>query len=440
VLTITSGDQMLTFDDVLVGDVYICSGQSNMEWAVGGTMNAQEEIAAANHPLLRLFDVPGHPTANLPQTQLPGGAWNVCTPKTVPGFSAVGYFFGRELQQQSGIPIGLIGSNWGGTRIEPWTSPGGFRSVPELKAIADNVDRFDLTQPAGKETWNKYFDAVDQWSKNGRAAIAEGRALPAEPREPGYTGASDPTAIYNAMIAPLVPYGIRGAIWYQGESNGGEGVEYFHKMQALINGWREVWNQEGAPIQFYFVQLANFQAPNDNPAGGDGWARIRDAQTETLTLPNTGMAVIIDIGEAGDIHPRNKQDVGKRLSLWALRDVYGKKETIVSGPHFKSLKIDGNKAIVSYDHVGGGLIVGRKEGLEPTAVDAKGRLGRFAIAGDDMQWKWGDAVIDGGTVVVTSAEVAKPVAVRYAWSMNPSGANLYNKEGLPAVPFRTDEW
>jgi sialate O-acetylesterase len=432
------GSNKVVLRDVLVGDVWVCSGQSNMEWPVSASMNAQQEIAAAKFPAIRLFDVRGHITAPLPQTDAPGN-WQVCSPETVPGFSAVGFYFGRHLHRESGVPVGLIGTNWGGTRIEPWTPPVGFRSVPELRSLAAEVNRFDPTVPEGKKTWESYFQNVEDWAGRSRAALRAGAPLPAPIPRPGFTSGGQPTAIYHAMVHPLAPYGIRGAIWYQGESNGGEGIEYFHKMQALIGGWRQVWNQGEFPIYFYFVQLANWQQPNDEPAGGDGWARVREAQRQALTIPHTGMAVTTDIGEAGDIHPRNKQDVGVRLARWALRDVHGK-QMVVSGPLYREMKVEGKAIRVSFDHVGGGLIVGQKQGLAPTQEVDGGKLKRFAIAGEDRQWHWADAQIDGDTVVVSCGDVPKPVAVRYAYSMNPEGANLYNQEGLPAAPFRTDNW
>ena len=434
-----AGKNRIELTDVLVGDVWICSGQSNMEWSLNSVTNAQEEMAAANHPNIRLFDVPGHTTSPLPNDDVPGGQWNACSPQSAPGFSAVGYFFARSFHKETGIPVGLIGTNWGGTRIEPWTPPVGFRNVPELNDLSAQVDRFDVTTAAGKATWQAYLKQVDDWTAATRAKLQNGEAVSHPPAVPGYTNGGDPTAIYNAMVHGLAPYGIRGALWYQGESNGGEGVSYFHKMQALIGGWRTVWNQKDFPIYFYYVQLANWQQPNDNPEGGDGWARIRDAQTQSLTIPHTGMAVITDIGEANDIHPRNKQDVGARLARWALRDV-AKQDVVVSGPLYREMKVDGGAIRLSFDHAGSGLIVGVKDGLKPTAADPNGTLKRFAIAGEDRQWHWADAKIDGKTVVVSSKNVAKPVAVRYAWSMNPEGANLYNTEGLPASPFRTDEW
>lgn len=436
---VVRGNNEVALDDVLVGDVWICSGQSNMEWNLRGALNPDEEIAAAKHPHIRLFNVPGHTTAPVAQDDVPGGQWQVCSPGTVAGFSAVGYYFGREIHQESGVPIGLIGTNWGGTRIEPWTPPVGFRSVPELAGLAKRVNAFDPTVEAGRKNWEAHLDALEAWTEQARAALAGGRTMGPAPKTPGPSGGGEPTAIYNAMVAGLAPYGVRGAIWYQGESNGNEGMEYFHKMQALIGGWRQVWNQGEFPLFFYFVQLADFQKPNDNPQGGDGWARLREAQRHALTIPHTGMAVITDIGEANDIHPRNKQDVGRRLARWALRDTIGQ-DLVVSGPLYRSMDVEGSSIRVHFDHVGSGLMVGSKEGLEPTVQVKTLEPNRFAIAGADKVWHWAVARIDGDTVLVSSPEVAAPVAVRYAYSMNPEGANLYNKEGLPASPFRSDDW
>ncbi len=311
-----AGNNEIRFNDILVGDVWICSGQSNMELPTNVVINAQQEVESADYPEIRLFDVPGHTTSPLPKDDVPGGTWQPCSPQSVAGFSAVGYFFGRDFHRETGVPIGLIGTNWGGTRIEPWTPPVGFRSVPALQAISESVDRFDVATEQGKQTWNRYAEAIEGWARSAKQALQDGTTLSAPPETPGFKNANEPTTIYNAMVHGLAPYGIRGAIWYQGESNGGEGVEYFHKMQALIEGWRQVWNQAEFPIYFYFVQLADFQQPNNDPAGGDGWARLREAQLQSLSIKNTGMAVITDIGQANDIHPRNKQDVGYRLALW----------------------------------------------------------------------------------------------------------------------------
>jgi sialate O-acetylesterase len=226
-------------------------------------------------------------------------------------------------------------------------------------------------------------------------------------------------------------------LWYQGESNGGEGDSYYHKMKALITGLRKAWGQGDFPV--YFVQLPQLGGAHDNPAGGDGWARIRLAQAKTLSVPHTGMAVTIDVGDPADIHPRNKKDVGERLALWALAKDHGKKDLVYSGPLYKSMKIEGDKVRLSFDHVGKGLMVGRREGKKPVEEVKDGTLKRFAIAGADGKWFWADARIDGDTVVVSSPEVKKPVAVRYAYQFNPAGANLCNRDGLPASPFRTDE-
>lgn len=402
VLTV-AGKNTIELKDVLIGEVWICSGQSNMEFTVGGTLNAQEEIAAADQPQIRLFNVPGHTTAALPQEKCPG-TWQVCQPNTIGGFSAVGYFFGRRLQQELKTPIGLVGSNWGGTRIEPWTTLSGFQSVPELKEIADQVADREQKARQGEEV---------------------------------KVGGSTPAAICNAMVRPLAPFAMRGGIWYQGESNGGEGESYYHKTQALINSWRELFNPE---LAFYWVQLADFRQPNDDPAGGDGWAKIREAQRKSLTIPHTGMAVIIDIGQADNIHPRNKQDVGWRLAQWALHQTYGRQDLVPSGPLYKSHAIEDGAIRVSFDNVGEGLMVGQKTGLEPTKEIPDGQLKRFAIAGEDQKWHWAEATIDGDAVVVKCADVPNPVAVRYAFTMNPVGANLYNKAGIPASPFRTDDW
>jgi len=392
------GKNTLTVEKVLIGEVWICSGQSNMEWNVGSSLNGKEEIAAADHPMIHLFNVPGHLTSDKPKDQGPG-QWAVCSPESVRGFSAVGYFFGRRLSQELKVPIGLIGSNWGGTRIEPWTSLDGFRSVPELEDLAGQVEKL--------------------WSEGGKV------------------GSRTPSAIYNAMIHPLAPYAMRGGIWYQGESNGNEGISYHHKKTALINGWRKLFNPD---LAFYWVQLADFKKASDMPEGGDGWAKLREAQRTSLNIDNTGMAVIHDIGNASDIHPRNKQDVGWRLAQWALNQNYGRQDLVPAGPLYKSLKVENNTIRLSFDHVGKGLMVGKKEGLSPASEDKGGTLGRFAVSGDDKVWHWADAVIDGDHVVVSSKEVAEPVAVRYGYTMNPRGANLYNKDGIPASPFRTDNW
>lgn len=431
------GTNALTFDNVLVGEVWLCSGQSNMEWTVSSSANAKEEIEGSANPLIRHVKI-SHVHLPKPSTDVRSGGWQQAAPGTTGGFTAVGYFFGRTLFKELNVPIGLIGSNWGGTRIEPWTPPCGFRQVPELKSLADQVDSWYSETPVGRQAHLDVIAKLKEWIPRAEAALAQNQAAPEIPTFP-IPGSShqDLTRIYNGMIHGLVPFALRGAIWYQGESNGGESLSYFHKTQALVRGWREIWGQGDFP--YYLVQLANFTGDNKAPAGGDGYARIRDAQRKCLEIKNVGMAVIIDIGEAGNIHPRNKQDVGKRLALWALAKDYGK-DVVFSGPLYRGLKVEGSTVRVSFDSVGSGLIVGKKDGLAPVTEVSGGKLERFAIAGADKVWQWADAVIDGETVVVSSPEVAKPVAVRYAYSANPVGCNLYNRDGLPASPFHTDSW
>jgi sialate O-acetylesterase len=396
-LTIQGGNR-ITLENILVGEVWICSGQSNMEWRLIQGMKGREEVEASGHPLIRLFDVPGHTTSPLPREK-GAGSWRVCAPKSASGFSAVGYFFGRRLLKELGVPIGLIGSNWGGTRIEPWVPLEGFESVAELSGLAHQVEQYQSSTRVG---------------------------------------GSSPSAIYNSMVHPLTPFAMRGGIWYQGESNGNEGVSYYHKKHALVKGWRKVF--QNPDLAFYWVQLANYQRESREPAGGEGWAKIRAAQTRALDIPGTGMAVITDIGAANDIHPRNKQDVGWRLAQWALNQTYGRNKLVPSGPLYESLEVEGDSIRLSFRHVGKGLMAGRKSGLEPTRELEEGKLEHFAIAGADRKWFWAEAAIDGDTVVVRSKDVPKPLAVRYAYTMNPARANLYNRDGLPAGPFRTDSW
>ncbi len=430
-----SGKNTITIKNVVIGDVWVCSGQSNMEWSLGGC-DAPADIASADLPLIRRikFD---HRASALPGHEVPQ-RWQVCTPATAPGFTAVGLYFARTVQKESGVPIGLIDDNWGGTRIEPWVPPVGFEGEPPLAGITTDIKNREQNYRAELA---KNMAAMERWTIETKKALETNNpVLPAPPPVPNFPyNEAMPTALYNGMIHPLLPYAIKGALWYQGESNGGEGEEYYHKMRALVGGWRKVWGEGDFP--FYFVQLANFERPHDSPPGGEGWSRLRAAQLKAVqNIPNTGMAVIIDIGEEKDIHPKNKADVGDRLARWSLRNDYGKSDMVPSGPLYKSMKVEDNKIRLTFDWVGGGLMVGKKEGRKPTEEVKDGKLARFAIAGEDKNWVWADAVIDGNTVVVSSPNVAKPVAVRYAYSMNPVGANFYNKEGLPASPFRTDEW
>jgi sialate O-acetylesterase len=403
-----SGKNKVAINDVVVGDVWVCSGQSNMELLLGNS-SRPDDVKDADFPLIRQFNVP-HVFAEHLQTDVQGN-WTVCTPQSAGNITAVGFYFARKVHQETGIPVGLIRSVSSGRPIEPFCSPDGLASIPELTKEKGNLDK--------KCGWH---------------------------------------CIYNGMIHPLVKFRIKGALWYQGETNGGEGDLYYHKMRALIGGWRKAWNQRDFP--FYFVQLPNYSTPTSSPEGGDAWAGIRMAQLKALAIANTGMAVTIDladVGNPGNVHPGNKRDVGERLALWALARTYpsttplrqgsglvragGKAADVVySGPLFKEMKVVGNRIRVIFDNVGSGLMAATKKGYDPVVKDQQGKLQRFAIAGENRKWVWADAVIDGQTVVVSSPEVPKPVAVRYAYSVNPEGCNLYNNEGLPASPFRTDGW
>ena len=415
-----SGKNTITIKDILVGEVWICSGQSNMQWSVQNSNNPKEEIAAADYPNIRLFTVQ-RKVAQEPQSDCTG-AWTSCSPETVPGFSAVGYFFGRELHQKLGVPVGMIHTSWGGTPAEAWTRRGVLKSDTDFRPI---LERYDEAIRKFPQTKKEHEQKIEQWKQAVEQAKAEGKRAPRRPRDPFGPGhPHSPSGLYNAMIAPLIPYGIQGAIWYQGESNAGRAYQYRKLFPAMIKNWRKDWGQGDFP--FLFVQLANFRAVKPDPNESD-WAELREAQLMTLAIPNAGMATIIDIGEANDIHPKNKQDVGKRLALWALAETYGK-EMVYSGPLYKSMEIKGHEIVLGFDHVGGGLVAGGGE-----------RLKGFAVAGADRKFVWADARIEGDRVVVGSDQVSEPVAVRYAWADNPV-CNLYNREGLPASPFRTDQW
>ena len=377
------GSNTIDFKDVLVGEVWLCSGQSNMEWPVRSSDNADKEIANAKHPLIRHIKIPHRPS-DKEERDVTTDGWLVCSPKTVGNFTAVGYFFARHLQGEIGVPIGLLGCNWGGTRIEPWTTPSGFRSVPALKDIADKLDTFPQKR--------------DNGSINHQSALA----------------------LHNGMISPINPYGIRGALWYQGESNNGEGMLYYEKKKALINGWRDIWNNKKMP--FYFVQLAPYKY------GGEPTrlAGIWQAQLETLKVPHTGMAVTTDIGNIRDIHPRNKQEVGRRLALWALTKDYGKKGIEYSGPLFKSARFRKGTAIARFTHA---------DGLKSTNGQP---LSHWEVAGEDEKFAAAQAEIKGNTVVARSDTVKKPKFVRFGYHQE-AEPNLANAAGLPASPFTTAE-
>ncbi len=433
-----SGKNKLTLNDILMGDIWICSGQSNMEWVLGAC-NRPDDLKQADFPLIRLFQMRGT-VSSYPRTQVSCIPWSPCTPQAVRDFPAVGYYFGRKVHQETGVPIGLIRSAQGGTAIEPWTPYAGLAMVPELGKDKEMLDKQIRTYLASLQS------KVAAYAEDVQNAMSRNAEMPAFLEFPAHPISNNApqgwNCLYNGYIHPLTRFAIKGVLWYQGESNCSNADTYFHKQRALIGGWRKAWNQGDFP--FYFVQLANYGNPTDNPGVDDGgWAKLRMAQLKSLVIPNTGMAVAIelaDVGNPGDVHAKNKKDVGERLALWALAKDYGKKNLVYSGPLFKDMEVEGGKIRIAFDSVGSGLTIAAKKGYDPMVKDPQGKLQKFAIAGDDKKWVWADAVIDGKTVVVSSPGVPKPVAVRYAFASNPDGCNLYNNEGLPASPFRTDEW
>jgi len=369
------GYNTIEIQDVLMGEVWLCSGQSNMEWTTrAGVDNVQPEIAKANYPSIRFFTVPRR-SADGAQLDV-DAKWVVCTPETMPDFSAIGYFFGQKIHENLKAPVGLINSSWGGTPAEIWVNA---KMITENKALAE-------------------------------AAIK----LKEEPYGPNKPGKA-----FNAMIAPLIPFKIAGALWYQGESNTSNPQNYEQLLPALIQNWRSEW---GYAFPFYFVQIAPYSY-GENQNG----VLLRDAQRKTLSVPNTGMVVISDVGNIKDIHPRNKIPVGQRLANLALNKTYGKKELVPSGPLYRSMEVKGNKIKLFFDYAEPGLIAKGKE------------LTHFEIAGSDQKFVKATAKIDGKTVVVSAKEVKNPVAVRFAWD-DIAEPNLFNKAGLPASSFRTDNW
>ena len=415
--------------DILVGEVWVCSGQSNMEWPLSQTASPIPEILRAEYPMIRLFHVPRR-TADRPQDDVEA-KWTLCTPETAAPFSAVAYYFGLELHKRLEIPVGLIEAAWGGTAIEPWTPPAGFAAVPEtadiMAELKKQVGDYRNSLAEALPTW-------DSWVQKSRKAIAGGTGLPARPEYPMHPldNPQAPTTLYNGMIHPLVRFAIRGATWYQGESNRNDCLAYEHKMEALIRGWRDVWNAGDLP--FYYVQLApyDYGYSREDPGGVvPDFLRlplIWEAQTRILRLPATGMAVTTDITDLNDIHPRNKKDVGARLALWARAGVYGESDLCPSGPLFKSMAVEGDRVRISFDYAAGGLISNDGQPLR-----------WFEVAGGDHVFHKAAAEIDGDTVLVSCPRVGAPKAVRFGWHQS-AVPNLANRQGLPASPFRTDSW
>jgi sialate O-acetylesterase len=444
--------------DVLVGEVWLASGQSNMGFPLANAHNADQALASAGDPLLRFFTVQ-NATAAEPQTDL-RGRWDLSTPDSAKSFSAVAYFFARDLRAKLGVPVAILHSSWGGTPAQAWLSMDALRQPP---TFANYVQRYDeaaakhreiLAHPDLMEAYRKdlaqwqkeiapaFNEAMRAWnaSKNGPKPVPA-KAEPANPDPMDIPSPSSrpgtPSVIFNAKIAPLAGYAIRGALWYQGEANASGGIEYRTLLPRLIGDWRQQWGQGDFP--FLVVQLAAWDM-YPSPAPFHQWPWLREAQAMTVkTVPNTALAVAIDVGNPNDVHPKGKEPVGQRLALAARKLAYGEK-IIASGPVFREATVVDSSMRVTFDESGGGLTIGQApwhaDGVEPFPTD---RLIGFSIAGEDHQWHDANARIDWACVVVSSPEVPKPVAVRYGWANSPR-CNLYNKEGLPAVPFRSDDW
>lgn len=555
------GKNEIILKNILMGDVWLCSGQSNMEMPVDGwgkINNYEAEIAQANFPDIRIFTV-DKKIGLVPEKDLTGGTWETCSPATIGAFSAVGYFFGRNLNKVLNVPIGLINSSWGGTDAETWVSAGSINKMDDLKPLIQDLHNIDISKlkseleikakqwdenvakndeglmqkwykPDMDDTAWKTMNIPQVWESAGLpdfdgvvwfryqiilskeevqagillnlgmiddsdvsyvngvvagsilnsytsnrnykvdpAVLKEGKntivirvidtgggggiygvtkdinyvsntgthslagmwkfkvGIKTSPKSDTNVGPNSfPTLLYNGMIDPLLPIAVKGTIWYQGENNVSRAFQYRNLFPMLINDWRIQFKNLKMP--FLFVQLANFLPAMNMPVEST-WAELREAQSMTLSLPNTGMATIIDIGDALDIHPKNKQDVGYRLSLQALKVSYGK-DIVFSGPTYKSMRVDGNKIRIKFDNIGSGLV----------SKDKYGYVKGFTIAAEDRKFVWAKAVIENDEVVVYSDMITNPVSVRYCWADNPDDANLYNKENLPAVPFRTDVW
>ncbi len=418
-LVVSSGDDKVVINDVLVGEVWLCSGQSNMEWPMHGSENAAAEIAAANYPAIRLYKTPLIPSVK-PMERI-NSKWQVCSPDTVRSFSAVSYFFGRKIHNDLDVPVGLLLSAWGGTRIEPWTPACGFEGIDSLSDINNMVQKTLPGCPEYKKSYSEYLKQLDQWQKDAAIAIQNNEYVPDHPvlARDVVLGGDQQTAtkLYNGMLYAHVPFAIKGAIWYQGESNHGEGLLYVDKTRALLNGWHKVW---GYDFPYYFVQIAPYQYGQEDP---EILAEFWEAQARIVeTIPNTGMAVVSDYTTLNNIHPPNKVVPGERLALLAEADTYGM-DVISTGPVFKKLEKQTGALKIYFDAAEG---LTTRDGKSPDW---------FEVAGRDRVFKKADAVIDGNAVILTSKEVSEPLAMRFAWHKLAT-PNLVNKAGIPAAAFR----
>lgn len=418
-LVVTAGNT-ITLTDVIIGDVWLASGQSNMEWPLSKTSAAAEEISRADHPNVRFY-VLRRKTSTEPLPE-PEGRWVRCTPETAGGLSGVAYYFATETSATLKIPIGIIQNAYGGTPAEAWTPLEAIRANPNLAIIEPRWARIVAEYPEKKAAFD---DALARWEKDAATAKAEQKQPPPRPLPPtDPQGPHAPASLYNALVHPLLPFPIKGVIWYQGEANTGRAPEYFDLLTTMIRSWRNAWGNQTLP--FHQVQLAGFMPRKPQP-GDSNWALIREAQRRVAQAPHNGLASAIDIGEENDIHPGNKRDVGLRLAALALSKTYGIPKIPAKYPEFESIKIVKNVARVTFKNA---------DGLK----DKNGKpLEGFAIAGDDAVFRWADAKLEGKTVALSHPDVPKPVAVRYAWADFPA-TDLVNAAGLPALPFRTDAW
>ncbi|HKE59263.1 MAG TPA: sialate O-acetylesterase [Pyrinomonadaceae bacterium] len=417
------GKNKLELKDILVGEVWLVAGQSNMQRLLSETANGAEAIAAADHADIRLFNVSR--AVGFKHAPPPLGVWQASSPESVKEFSAAGYYFGVELQKELNVPVGLINSSYGGSQAEAWTPVEYLLASSDLKPTVERTKIWDEERPRVKV---QYDEAIKKWREDSDKAKAAGARPQPSPAVPDslreYRIAA---SIYDGMIAPLIPFYIRGAFWYQGESNEARAQQYEILLPVMIKAWRERWGEGDFP--FGIIQLPNYRDQKADPAD-EAWSHIREAQRRTAEkISNAGLIVTIDIGEARDIHPKNKLDVGKRMAYWALGDVYSR-HSVRSGPSFSGATASGSELLVTFADAGRGLKT--RDG---------GKLEEFAIAGADRQWHWAEAKIVGrNRVKVWSPSVPQPIAVRYAFNNNPKNPNLTNDSGLPASPFRSDDW
>jgi len=418
-----NGKNTIVLDDVLVGEVWVCSGQSNMQLDVRGAIDGDLEALTAKYPRIRLISVPQVGTQE-PQVDFKG-KWELCTPETAKGFSAVGYFFGRQLHETLGVPIGLIDDSWGGSACEAWVRRDLLEADKKYEPILAHWKSLEANPTEANAAYKK---RLDEWKLAVEKAKEEKKPVPRRPNGPEdeLRGNHRPGNLYNGVLKPTIGYGMRGVIWYQGESNVGTARLYRDLFPLMIKNWRDDWGI--GDFSFYWVQLADYLPEKPQPTDSP-WAELREAQTMTMSkLPNTGEAVIIDLGEAQDIHPRDKQNVAKRLARWALARDY-KIDVAYRSPLYRSMEKKGDKIVVSFDHVDGGL----------KAFDVP-EISGFTVAGEDRKFVSASAKLVGKDQIEVSAEgVTDPVAVRYDWADNPTG-NLYSQVGLPVTPFRTDDW